>query len=135
MININEYIKEGIVFSLNYIECDHLIKGPSLFKEVTKEAQDFYLNEAAKENAIIGQFADEINGIKKPFEHYFEEDKKSALTQKIYVVINKNTTLYEFWQEMQKYTYELQGIKLQIRPMFLWYKGIKIDYDVLDDIE
>lgn len=139
MIDIDSYIKEGIIFSLNYIDCKHFIKGPSLFKEVTEEAKSFYLNEAAKENAIIEQFVNEFNGIKKPFEHYFEEDIKSASTQKVYVVLDKTTTLYEFWKEMQKHSYDMyiEGMgntEMQIRPMFLWCKGIKIDYDILDDI-
>ncbi len=135
MIDIDSYIKEGIIFSLNYLDCEHLIKGPSLFKEVTQEAQEFYVSQAEKENAIISQFADEVKGIKKPLDQYLQKDTGSDKSPKIYVVIDKNTTLYEFWKEMQKYSYDLKGFEMYVRPMFLWYKGIQIPFDTLDDVE
>lgn len=140
MIDIEGYISEGIIFSLNDLDCEHFIKGPSLFKDVTEEARHFYIEAAAKNNAIIAQFADELNGIKKPYQQYLDEAKEAALSQHVYVVLDKNTSLYEFWKEMQKYSYDMNidsnnSIEVQVIPMFLWCKGIRIDFDLLDDIQ
>lgn len=134
MIDIDSYIKEGIIFSLNNLDCERLIKDTSLFKEVTEEAQDFYIAQAVKENAIIGQFADEMKGIKKPFEYYLEKDIEIAKGQKIYVVLDQKTTLHEFYEEIQKHSYEHNGFEMYIRPMFLWCKGVQIPFDLLDDV-
>lgn len=139
MIEIDSYLKEGIVFSLSGFDYSNLKHGPYLFEDVTDIAQEFYVDVVAKEDAIYAQLADLVKGVDKSFDFYLKNERENALNHKIYIVLDKDATLFDFWREIQRLSFDFSSelfgeMKMPIQPMFVWYKGVQVDFEAIDAI-